>query len=96
MIAGRRFTTPCTVTVRCDDESLEAHVALAGGVEPDVGDRVTVFGAPIKVAFGESATFDRVARIERAGPLRRMFTKVKSMGLLTELYEVSFSEGILK
>ncbi len=92
----RRFTTPCTVTVLHTEETLEAHVTLAGGVEPNIGDRVMVHGAPVAVRFGESVVLERQASVVRASVFDKILTRIKSMFLLTELYEVSFSTGSLK
>ena len=92
----RRFDVPCTITVRHTDESLEAHVDLAGRVESRVGDRIRVHGAAIAVPFGETIRIERLATVTRAGPLERLWIRILAMFELTELYEDSFSPGSLK
>ncbi|WP_295632280.1 hypothetical protein [Novosphingobium sp.] len=88
-----RFDTPCTIELEHSDENLCAHVELAGGVTVGPGDRVRVHGAPISVDFGERRVIERMATVERAGAIERLWTKFTSHFELAELYEVSFSHG---
>jgi hypothetical protein len=94
MIALRRtrFDTPCTVKLEHSDEYLCAHVELAGGVAVGPGDRVRVHGAPISVKFGEQRVVNRIATVERASSIERLWTKFTGHFAMTELYEVSFSD----
>lgn len=87
---------PCTIRIRHDWESLEAHVELGNNMQPEIGDRVTVHGAAVQVPFGESITIHRDATVRRAGPLERAWIRFQAMFELKELYEVSFSEGMMK
>jgi len=98
MIGLRRtsFDTPCRVEVEHSDEFLCAHVELAGGIEVGPGDRVLVHGAPISVGFGERCVVDRTATVERASTAERLWTKLAGHFEMRELYEVSFSDRILK
>ncbi|MFN3609833.1 MAG: hypothetical protein ACK4Y9_12275 [Hyphomonas sp.] len=89
----RRLTVPCTLRIEHTFDSLEAHVELDGGVQPGIGDRVFVHGAPVSVPFGERLVLRRVATLTRANFLERAMTRLHAMFLLTELYEVSFSDG---
>ncbi|MFN7178885.1 hypothetical protein [Hyphomonas sp.] len=89
----RSFTVPCTIRVEHTYESLEAHVELDGGIEPGVGDRILVHGAPVSVPFGRSLVLRREATVTRANFIERALVRFKSMFELTELYEVSFSDG---
>lgn len=89
----RRLTVPCTLRIEHTFDSLEAHVELDGGVQPGIGDRVFVHGAPVSVPFGERLVLRRVATLTRANILERAMTRLHAMFLLTELYEVSFSDG---
>lgn len=89
----RRITVPCTVRIEHTFESLEAHVELEGGVEPGIGDRVLVHGAPVTVPFGQGLVLQRMATLTRANFIERLLTRLHAMFLLTELYEVSFSDG---
>ena len=57
------------------------------------GDRVRVHGNPISVDFGETATFERMATVTRAGPARRAWTKIAAYFDFAELVEVSFNPG---
>jgi hypothetical protein len=91
----RRFTVPCTIRVEHTYTSLEAHVELDGGIEPGIGDRIEVHGAPVSVPFGRSLVLRREATITRANALERFWVRIKSMFELTELYEVSFTDGRL-
>ncbi|MBI1391960.1 MAG: hypothetical protein GC152_04385 [Alphaproteobacteria bacterium] len=91
----RRIDTECTVTVRHTEETLEAHVVLDDGLLPAAGDRITVFGDPIRIDYGHTATFKRRARLERGGVLAKLRVRLASFFQLTELYEVSFSDGRL-
>ena len=89
----RSFTVPCTIRVEHTYESLEAHVELDGGIEPGIGDRILVHGAPVSVPFGRSLVLRREATVTRANFIERALVRFKSMFELTELYEVSFSDG---
>jgi len=90
------FETPCRISVEQSDEAFHAHVELAGDVPIGPGDRVRVHGAPIRIAFGSSAVFERTATVAPAGPLRRAWTRAAAYLDLKELYEVSFSPGSLR
>lgn len=87
----RAITTMCTVTVRHTEESLEAHVELDGGLLPHAGDRITVYGDPVKVEYGSTVTLRRDATLVRGSVLDRLWVKFLSLFEVTELYEVSFS-----
>ncbi len=89
----RRFTVPCTITVKHTTETLEAHVELDGDVAPTLGDRIVVHGQHVVVPFGESITIRRNATVTRANHLEKLWLRLKSQFELTELYEVSFSPG---
>ena len=94
MIALRRtsFETPCRVEIEHSDQYLCAHVELAGDIAVGPGDRVRVHGAPISVGFGERRVVERIATVERAGAIERLWTKLAGHFEMTELYEVSFSD----
>lgn len=89
----KRFDVGCTIEVEHTNEHLHAHVALDGEVPIYPGDRVRVHGAPIQVAYGEAASYSRIATVMRAGWLSRQWTKFLASLEITELYEVSFSAG---
>ncbi len=89
----RSFTIPCTIRVEHTYESLEAHVELDGGIKPGIGDKVLVHGAPVSVPFGRSIVLQRQATVTRANMFERLWVRIQSMFELTELYEVSFSDG---
>jgi hypothetical protein len=91
-----RFETPCRVHLEHSEEFLGAHVELPDHIAIRPGDSVTVHGAPIHVGFGERVSLDRIATVERAGPLGRAWTKLVSHFEMTELYEVSFSAGAMR
>jgi hypothetical protein len=89
----RQFDVGCSIEIEQTSESLHAHVVLDNDVEIHPGDEVTIHGAPIKVAFGDRLNLRRTATVTRAGILRRMLTHFAGYLELTELYEVSFSDG---
>ena len=97
MIAFRRssFDTPCRVEIEHSDAFLCAHVELAGNVAVGPGDRVRVHGAPISVGFGERCVVERIATVERASAIERLWTKFAGHFEMTELYEVSFSDRMM-
>ncbi|KQU47364.1 hypothetical protein ASG67_13965 [Sphingomonas sp. Leaf339] len=94
MIALHRtsFDTPCRVEIEHSDEFLCAHVVLDGDYAIGPGDRVRVHGAPISIGFGERRIVDRIATVERASTIERLWTKFAGHFEMTELYEVSFSD----
>ncbi len=89
----RRFDVGCTIEIEQTAESLHAHVSLDGDVEIRPGDEVEIHGAPIAVAFGDRLNLRRMATVVRAGWLRRLIAHAAGYLELTELYEVSFSDG---
>lgn len=95
MTASRRFDIPCRIAIEQSEAHFHAHVELDGDVPIYPGDRVRVHGAPVRVAFGESVVFDRIATVTRAGPFARAWTRIAAYFDLAELYEVSFSPGRL-
>ena len=89
----RSFDVGCTIEVEQTGESLHAHVSLDNDVEIRPGDEVTIHGAPIRVAFGDRVNLRRTATVVRAGAFKRTLTYLACYLELTELYEVSFSNG---
>lgn len=85
--------TGCTVTVLCTEETLEAHVELDDDLLPTAGDKITVYGAPVSVGYGEKLEFRREARLTRGSLFDKLYVRIAAMFELTELYEVSFSTG---
>ena len=96
MMARASFDTPCRIAVEQSERHFHAHVELAGNVEIHPGDSVRVHGDPISVPFGQSAVFERMATVTRAGPLQRAWTRLAAYFDLSELYEVSFNPGRIK
>ena len=91
--AGREtIDVPCTIDLEQSPDSLHAYVDL-DGIDVGPGDEVMVHDAPTSIAFGERGVFRRHATVRRAGPLQRFWAHVEGYLELTELYEVSFSEG---
>ena len=89
---GRTLEVCCTLDLEQTPDSLHAYCDLEGGaVGP--GDEVLIHDAPGTIAFGERAVLARRATVRRAGPLRRFWAHVEGYLELTELYEVSFSQG---
>jgi hypothetical protein len=92
---GKRtsFEVPCTVEIEQTAESLHAHVVLDGDIEIRPGDEVTVHDAPTDIAFGERIVVRRTATVVRANLIDQIRARVQGYLELTELYEVSFSNG---
>lgn len=86
---GPTLDVPCTVDIEHTNDSLHAYVDLEG-VEVGPGDRVTVIGAPLRVAFGEHVVRQCRARVERASIAEQFWTRLSGYLELTELYEVGF------
>jgi hypothetical protein len=91
--APRTFEVPCTVEIEQTSETLHAHVVLDGDVQIQPGDQVTVHNAPTRVEFGERLVVRRTATVVRGSLLDRLRARIEGYLELTELYEVSFSDG---
>lgn len=89
---GRVIEVPCTIDLEQTPDSLHAYVDLIG-VAPGPGDEVIIHDAPAGIGFGEKVVVERRATLRRASPLGRLWAHVEGYLELTELYEVSFSEG---
>ena len=93
-IGGRqRFDVPCTIEIEQTSETLHAHVVLDGDVQIEPGDEVMVHNAPTHVEFGKRLVVRRVATVVRGNLLDRLRARIEGYLELTELYEVSFSDG---
>lgn len=91
--ARTQIEVPCTVEIEQTSEMLHAHVILDGDVKIAPGDEVWVRDAPTGVPFGERLVVRRTATIMRGNGLDRLRAKIAGYLELTELYEVSFSDG---
>ena len=91
--ARKSFDVPCTVEIEQTSETLHAHVVLDNGLEIQPGDEVLVHDAPTRVEFGERLVVRRTATVFRGGLLGRLRATIEGYLELTELYEVSFSDG---
>ena len=91
--ARQYIEVPCTVEIEQTSETLHAHVTLDGDVEIAPGDAVQVHDAPTGVPFGERLVVRRTATVVRGNPLDRLRARIEGYLELTELYEVSFSDG---
>jgi len=89
----KSFDVPCTVEIEQTSETLHAHVLLDGDVQIRPGDEVLVHDAPSGVAFGERLVVRRTATVVRGSALDRLRARIEGYLELTELYEVSFSDG---
>ena len=93
MGARKTFDVPCTVEIEQTSETLHAHVVLDGDIQIRAGDEVMVHDAPTGVEFGERLVVRRTATVVRGSPLDRLRARVEGYLELTDLYEVSFSDG---
>ena len=89
----RRFDIGCSIEVEQTSETLHAPVTLDRDVGIRPGDEVVIHGEPITVKFGEQLNLRRTATVVRAGPWKRAMMHVAGYLELTELYDVSFSDG---
>ena len=89
----KSFDVLCTVEIEQTSETLHAHVVLDGDIQIRAGDEVMVHDAPTHVEFGERLVVRRTATVIRGGPLDRLRARIEGYLELTELYEVSFSDG---
>ena len=89
----KRFDVPCTVEIEQTSETLHAHVVLDGDIDIQPGDEVMVHDAPTSVEFGEWLVVRRTATVVRGTLLDRLRARIEGYLVLTELYEVSFSDG---
>jgi hypothetical protein len=90
---SRSFDIACTVEVEHGFDNLHAHVELAGDIEIFPGDRVHVHGDAIQLPYGCKIVEHRIATVTRATALERAWTRFKGQFAVTELYEISFSNG---
>jgi len=91
--ARETFDVPCTVEIEQTSETFHAHVVLDGDVQIQPGDEVMVHNAPTHVEFGERVVLRRIATVKRGTALDRLRARIEGYLELTELYEVSFSDG---
>lgn len=88
--------TACTVTVKHTEETLEAHVELDDGLLPQTGDRIKVYGQPVRVEYGSTITLRRSARLTRGSIFDKLWMRITAFFEMTDLYEVSFSTRSFK
>ena len=85
----KSLVVPCNVDLEATHEHFHAHVDL-GDVKIEPGDSVLVFGLPSRIPAGERRKFSSKAEIERAGPLRRAWTRLVGGFGFQDLYDVGF------
>jgi hypothetical protein len=81
------------VEIEQTSETLHAHVVLDGDIQIEPGDEVMVHDAPTQVEFGGRLVVRRTATVVRGSLLDRLRAQIEGYLELTELYEVSFSDG---
>jgi hypothetical protein len=91
--SSKTFDVPCTIEIEQTSETLHAHVVLDSDIDIKPGDEVRVHDAPTGVEFGRRLVVRRTATVVRGGPLDRLRARIEGYFELTELYEVSFSDG---
>jgi hypothetical protein len=92
-IPRKSFDVPCIVEIEQSSETLHAHVVLDGDIQIEPGDEVIVHNAPTRVEFGERLVVRRTATVVRGSALDRLRARIEGYLELTELYDVSFSDG---
>lgn len=96
LLRRTRFDTPCRIELEHSDVNLCAHVELDQGVTVGPGDKVHIHGAPISIHFGERRVIVRMATVERASAVGRLWTRIAGHLEMSELYDVSFSHGAMR
>ena len=86
---SRRIALTCLLDIEQSAASFHAH-AIPQDVEINAGDTILVHDAPAAIGFGERFTGTRTATLVRAGALRRLWTRLRSVQEISELYEVWF------
>jgi hypothetical protein len=90
MMRRRMIDVACTVEIEQTPESFHAH-AIPRGIDIRPGDRVLVHGAPGHVCYGARISLPCRATVTRASWLQRLWTQMRGLFELTELYEVGFA-----
>ena len=91
-IGVKRIEATCLVEIEQSFDSFHAY-AVPQGVEIQPGDAVLIHDAPTQVRYGERVSRECRITVDRAGPIRRAWTRATSLFLLTDLYEVGFEAG---
>ncbi|MET0970380.1 MAG: hypothetical protein ABWY18_14360, partial [Tardiphaga sp.] len=81
------------VEIEQTSETLHAHVMLDGDIDIRPGDEVRVHDAPTDIRFGERIVVRRTATVVRGSVMDQIRARIEGYLELTELYEVSFSDG---
>jgi len=89
----RVFEVPCTVEIEQSSETLHAHVMLDCDIRIEPGDEVTVHNPPTRVEFGQRLVVRSTATVVLGNWFDRLLARIKGYLELTELYDVSFSDG---
>lgn len=89
----RRFDVACTVRISHTFEELSAHVELDGNPQMGPGDRVRVHGEPIVTPpYGQVSQVRRMATVERATWLERVWSRMVGTMDCLSLLEVTFTD----
>lgn len=91
ILGRKKYVTACTVEVSQTRDAFHAHVVLDDGFIAQAGDRVCIRGGPIGIEFGQCVTERRMAEVQVATWLERLWVKAISRFEFHELYEVSFT-----
>jgi hypothetical protein len=89
-LMSRQVEIDCDVDLERSLDSFHAY-AVPDGIDIAPGDVVIVHGLPSRLAFGENRRFRARATVQRAGYLRKIWTRFFSVFELTGLYEVGFA-----
>ena len=87
-----RIEADCVVEIEQSFDSFHAY-AVPRGVEIRPGDEVLIHNAPTRIGYGEKLSRECRITVKRAGAFKRSWTRMTSLFLLTELYEVGFEAG---
>lgn len=84
-----RTTVPCFVDIEATHEHFHAHVDL-GTLDVAPGDAVLLADAPARIPFGTRRTYPSHATVQRAGIVRRAWTRLVGRFGFQDLYDVGF------
>lgn len=86
-----RQTVQATIDIDVEKTPESFHVyAVPADIEIREGDELMLHGVPTDIAYGAQFTMQCQATVQRAGLLKRAWTRLAGIFEITELYEVGF------
>ena len=91
-IGTRQIEATCLIDIEQTFDSFHAY-SIPQGVDIRPGDEMLIHDAPTHVGYGETLSRECRITVNRAGTIKRAWTRATSLFLLTDLYEVGFEAG---